>query len=141
MTISADRASGAFFFLFGLAMYFLVIPEYVEVTDEGNLSPNTMPNYISLIIALCGAILILKPTPHQLHNRRFFILTGVYVGILAVGIYAMSLFGFAYVGPILALAIMLIIGERRPLWLGAGFIVMPFVIWFLVTIVLGRALP
>lgn len=141
MTISADRLSGAFFLLFGLAMYFLVIPEYVEVTDEGNLSPNTMPNIISLALAFCGALLVLKPTEHQLQDRRFFIKTGVYIAILAAGIYAMSLFGFEYIGPVLALAIMLMIGERRPLWLGAGVILMPLIIWFLVTHVLGRALP
>ena len=141
MSIAADRLSGAFFLLFGLAMYFLVIPEYVEVADEGNISPNTMPNIISWVIAFCGALLILKPTPHQLQDMRFFIRTGAYAGILAAGIYAMSLFGFEYIGPVLALAIMLMIGERRPLWLGAGVILMPLIIWFLVTVVLGRALP
>ena len=141
MGIPADRVSGAFFFLFGLAMYFLIIPEYVELNDEGNLSPNTMPNIISLVIAFFGAVLVLKPTPHQLQNMRYFVMTGTYIGILAAGIYAMSLFGFEYVGPVMALAIMLIIGERRPLWLGAGVIIMPLLIWFLVTYVLGRALP
>ena len=94
MGISADRMSGAFFLLFGLAMYFLVIPEYVEVTDEGNIAPGTMPNVISWVIAFCGALLVLKPTPHQLQGRRSFVLTGMYVAILAAGIYAMSLFGF-----------------------------------------------
>jgi len=51
------------------------------------------------------------------------------------------LFGFVYVGPALALAIMLMIGERRPIWLVAGFVAMPALIWFLVVQVLGRALP
>ena len=139
--MSADRVSGTFFLLFGLAMYFLVIPEYVEVTDEGNISPSTMPNIISLVIAFFGAVLVLKPTPHQLQDKRFIIKTAGYVAIFAGGIYAMSLFGFETIGPVLALAIMLMIGERRPLWLGAGVILMPLIIWFLVTHVLGRALP
>lgn len=141
MKVSADRMSGAFFFLFGLAMYFLVIPEHVEFSDEGSIAPNTMPNIISLVIAFCGALLILKPTPHPLPEARSFVLTGVYIGIMAAGVYAMSLFGFEFVGPVLALIIMLMIGERRPLLLGAGAVLMPLIIWFLVTQLLGRVLP
>ena len=106
MQLSADRLSGAFFLLFGLVMYFLVIPSFVEVTDEGNISPGTMPNWISIIIALCGAALVLKPTQHETQNLRAFLTTGAYVALLVAGIYAMSLFGFVYVAPVLALAIM-----------------------------------
>lgn len=138
---SADRLSGAFFFLFGLAMYFLVIPAFVEVTDEGNIAPGTIPNWISIVISSCGAALFLKPTGHEIQNARSFLITGAYVAVLIAGIYAMSLFGFVYVGPLLALAIMLMIGERRPLWLGAGAIVMPAIIWVFVIHILGRVLP
>ncbi len=67
--------------------------------------------------------------------------TGAYTALLAAGIYTMSLFGFEYVAPVLALALMLMIGERRPLWLVLGTVVMPLIIWFLVTFALGRALP
>lgn len=141
MQLSADRLSGAFFLLFGLAMYFLVIPTYVEVADEGNISPNTLPNWISIVITLCGAALVLKPTPYQTQDLRHFVVTGAYVAVLVVGIYAMSLFGFVYVAPMLALAIMIMIGERRPLWLFAGAIVMPAIIWFFVEYVLHRVLP
>ena len=141
MSISADRVSGAFFTLFGLGMYFLVIPGYVETVDGGNLSPKTVPNYISLTIAICGALLVLKPTQHQTPSIRAFMVTGAYTALLAAGIYTMSLFGFEYVAPVLALALMLMIGERRPLWLVLGTVVMPLIIWFLVTFALGRALP
>ena len=138
---SADRLSGAFFLLFGLAMYFLIIPTYVEFTDEGNIAPGTMPNWISIIITLCGAALIVKPTGHENQNIRSFLITGAYVAVLGAGIFAMSLFGFVYIGPVLALTIMLLIGERRPLWLVAGFVVMPAIIWFFVIHILGRVLP
>lgn len=147
MQLSADRLSGVFFLLFGLAMYFLVIPNYVEITDEGNLAPNTLPNWISIIITLCGAALILKPTQllkptqHETQNLQAFLITGAYVAILVAGIYAMSLFGFVYIAPVLALAIMVMIGERRPLWLIAGAVAMPAIIWFFVIHVLGRVLP
>jgi len=141
MSASADRISGAFFLLLGLALYFLVIPSYVEVAESGNISPNTMPNIIAIIIAVGGAIMVLKPTDHRTQNLRVFVVTGAYVAVLALGIYAMSWFGFEYVAPPLAFVIMWMIGERRPAWLVAGVIVMPFIIWFLVTYALGRALP
>ena len=141
MSLSADRVSGAVFTLLGLGMYFLVIPGNVETVDGGNLSPSTVPNYISLTIAICGALLVLKPTEHKTPNIHALMLTSAYTAVLATGIYAMSKFGFEYVAPILAFVLMLMIGERRPLWLVLGAIIMPLMIWFLVTYPLGRALP
>lgn len=141
MGLNADRVSGAFFLLLGLAMYFLVIPNYVESVEGGNLAPKTLPNIISLIIAVGGGVLVLKPTEQQLRDPRQIALTGLYVVILATGIYAMSWFGFEFVAPVLAAVLMLLIGERRPLWLVGGAIIMPTIIWFIVTYALGRALP
>jgi len=141
MGMNADRFSGAFFLVLGLAMYFYVIPNYVEHVDEGNIAPATMPNIISLILAFCGAVLVLKPTDFQMRDPALMAKTGLYVAVLVAGIWAMSKFGFEYVAPVLALAIMWFIGERRPLWLVLGVIVMPAIIWFLVTQTLGRGLP
>ncbi|WP_419907795.1 tripartite tricarboxylate transporter TctB family protein [Hoeflea sp.] len=141
MGLSADRASGAFFLLFGLAAYFLVIPAYVEQAEGGNIAPDMLPNAIAIVIAACGFLLMVKPTPQQLPGVRYFALTGAYVFVLAAAIYAMSWFGFIYVAPFLALAIMLMIGERRPLWLAFGALGMPATIWVFVIIILDRALP
>lgn len=141
MRFTADRVSGTLFLALGLALYFLIIPNYVESVTDGNISPDMMPNSLSLILALCGALLVFKPTLHSTQTMRSFAITAAYVFILTAGIYAMSLFGFVYVGPALTLAIMLMIGERRPIWLVAGVVAMPALIWFLVVQVLGRALP
>ena len=64
----------------------------------------------------------------------------LYLAVIAAGLFVMSFFGFVIVAPLLALAIMLLFGERRPLWLALGSLAMPAVIWFLVVQVLGRAL-
>lgn len=141
MTGSTDRASGLFFLLLGLAMYFLVNPNYIESVDGGNIAPSTVPNVVAIVIAFCGGLLALKPTNHSVGNLRSIARTGFYVGILVVGLYAMAWFGFEYVAPVLALAIMWTIGERRPFWLVFGAAGMPALIWFLVTMVLERALP
>ncbi|KIN61787.1 TctB domain containing protein [Sulfitobacter noctilucae] len=141
MSSSSDRISGAFFCLFGLAMYFLVIPVYVETAEGGSLAPNTLPNIISIIIAVSGAFLVIKPTKHQMRDPRRMAITGFYVLLLIAGIYGMSKFGFEFVAPVLAFALMWMIGERRPLWLISGVVLMPALIWFVVTQLLGRGLP
>jgi putative tricarboxylic transport membrane protein len=136
-----DRLSGAFFLIFGLAMFFFVIPEYVENPQGGNLSPKTMPNIVAWMLAICGGLLMLRPTNHVAPDARFFMKTAACVAVLGSAIYAMSLVGFLYVAPVLALVLMLMIGERRLLWLGFGVIGMPTAIWFLVTQLLERGLP
>lgn len=141
MTMSADRVSGLFFMLFGLVMYFGINPNYIETVEGGSIAPSTLPNIISIVLAIAGAFVALKPTDHQIRNPVLMAKTGLYVTLLSVGIWAMSWFGFEYVAPVMALAIMWLIGERRPLWLGFGVVVMPTIIWFLVTQLLGRALP
>jgi putative tricarboxylic transport membrane protein len=141
MVVSADRVSGLFFLLLGLAMYFVVNPSYIESVDSGAISPSTVPNIVSIVIAVCGAFLVFKPSSHQVRDLRGMVTTGFYVGLLVVGLYTMSWIGFEYVAPVLALAIMWSIGERRPLWLAFGVVGMPLTIWFLVIHALGRALP
>ena len=79
----------------------MVIPAFVEVTDEGYIAPSTMPNWLSIIIALGGAALIVKPTYHRTQSFKSFAITGAYVAVLVIGVFAMSYLGFVYVGPVL----------------------------------------
>lgn len=141
MSATADRLSGAFFLIFGLAMYFAIIPAYVEQIDGRKLAPDTMPNAVAILIAVCGGLLILKPTTHHAPDLRHFTIATTFIVLLAFGIYAISWVGFEFVAPPLALVIMLLIGERRAFWLLMGTLVMPAAIWLLVTQVLERALP
>ncbi|PHP65429.1 hypothetical protein CSC94_18895 [Zhengella mangrovi] len=141
MGTMADRISGLFFMALGLVMYFWINPTYIETVDGGNLSPDSLPNICSLILAVAGAFVAIKPTNHHVRNPVLMAKTGLYVALLVAGIWAMSWLGFEYVAPVLALAIMWFVGERRLLWLGLGVVVVPAAIWFIVTQLLGRALP
>lgn len=141
MIVRADRWSGLFFMLFGLAMLYVVIPGYIEDGDAGTLAPATMPSIVSWIIVVCGACLILKPSKHELHDAHQFARAGLYSIVLIVSVYAISKFGFIVIAPVMAFTVMLLIGERRPLWLVLGAVIMPGVIWFLVTQLLDRVLP
>lgn len=141
MKLSADRASGAFFLIFGLALVFGIIPNYVEDPTGGSISPRTLPIAYSCLIALGGFLLIIWPTGHELQDWRYIYRTLLFSAVLGISIYAISWFGFVVVAPFLALTIMLMVGERRPLLLLAGTVVMPAVIWLFVTQFLDRPLP
>lgn len=141
MAASADRMTGAFFLIFGVILYVVIIPIYVEEVDGGWLKPATVPNAIAVVLALCGALLMLKPTQHRVQPRSEFLFAGLYFALLAVGLFVMSYAGFLYSAPVIALAVMLLIGERRLFWLAMGVAGMPLAIWFLVARVLERSLP
>jgi putative tricarboxylic transport membrane protein len=141
MNISADRITGAFFLLFGLALYFMIIPLQVETGESSFLAPDTIPNALSVIIAFCGTLLMIRPADQTPQMMAYFLRTAVYVAVISSSLYAMSVFGFLYVAPVLALVLMLMIGERRPIWIIAGAFGMPMLIWFLVVHVLERGLP
>jgi putative tricarboxylic transport membrane protein len=141
MKTTADRATGGFFLLFGVLLYFVIIPKYVEVADGAWLMPSTVPNAIAVVLSICGALLMLKPTAHRVQNTREMMFAGLYFTLLAAGLLLMSYVGFVYAAPVLALAVMLLIGERRPFWLLLGVVGLPAGIWWLVAYVLERALP
>ena len=140
LTVFADRLSGAFFLLAGLALVFLVIPAFVDDVQDGNIAPATLPVLLSWVIAGGGAWLVVKPSGFRAPPHRQMVRAGLVVGILAGAVGLMSVIGFMLVSPVLALVLMLIGGERRPLWLVAGALVMPALIWFCVAFLLGRVL-
>ena len=84
---------------------------------------------------------MIKPTDHEIQNKRQLLVTAAYVVVLVIALYSISQFGFIYVAPVLALVLMLMIGERRWYWLGLGCLGMPAVIWLLVVQILDRSLP
>lgn len=136
-----DRLSGAFFFLAGLALYFYVIPNFVDHIDYGAIHPATMPSAVAILLSISGAALILKPTDQQPPDAALFLRATMYMAILVGGVVLMARFGFVMIAPPLALVIMLLIGERRPLWIVSGVAVMPFLIWLVIKILLERNLP
>lgn len=138
---NTDRATGAFFLLFGIVLYVAVIPAHVSDMEGGWILPSTIPNATAAILALCGAVLVLKPTVQSIHSAKHFFRAGLYFTLLALGLWAMSYVGFIYAGPAIALVLMLLMGELRPFWIVASVIILPATIWFLVTVVLERSLP
>lgn len=137
----ANRLLGLFFALFGLLLMFVVIPRHTEVIDYGWMRPQTLPNAMALVIAAAGVLLALRPRGAVAMEWGAAGRAAAYLVLVAAGVYLISLFGFKIVAPLIALAIMLLIGERRPLWLAVGAGGIPFAIWLVVPVLLGRPLP
>lgn len=136
-----NRLLGLCFTGFGLLLLFIVIPRHTEVVGYGWMRPQTLPNAMAIVIAGAGAVLALRPRGAVDFEWRRAARAALYLALLAVGVYLISLYGFELVAPLLALAMMVLIGERRPLWLAIGAAGIPFVIWLVVPVLLGRPLP
>lgn len=136
-----DRFCGLFFLLFGLVLFFYLIPTQVETVDYGAIRPKTMPQILTVIIGFFGIVLMVKPSDGTDLQPMPWIKVGTIIAILATGLWLVAQFGFAFVAPPLAFVLMLVTGERRPLWLGLGAAGIPALIWFAVTILLERSLP
>lgn len=141
---TADRLTGLFFLLLGAALYWVVIPAQTETVDSGWVLPQTLPNLTAIIIGLCGASLLVRPSRDSTNTPpdiRTLMRAGATLGLLVAGVWLIGQTGFEYAAAPLALAIMWWIGERRKRWLALGGIMMPALIWFAVVILLDRPLP
>ena len=138
--MAADRLSGLFFLLAGIAMGFLWIPAFVDDVAGGNIAPATLPRALSWLIAGCGAWLMLKPTGFRTVQAVQMGRAASFVVLLAGGVWLMLHFGFAIVSPALSLGLMLMCGERRPGWLFVGVVAVPAMIWICVRLLLDRVL-
>lgn len=141
MKLDTDRIAGLVLASLGLVLLLVVFPIQIEAGDDGSIDPDTVPNAIAAFLVVCGVLLAIKRGEQTKRDVRELMLVLLYLAIIAAGLFAISHFGFLIVSPFLALAIMLIFGERRPIWLALGCLGMPALIWFLVIHVLERSLP
>ena len=140
MSPQTDRIVGLTLTILGLLLLFVIFPIAIEDIEGGSIQPNTLPNALAGFLVVCGIILALKPGRSPKREPKELMMVVFYLAIIAVGLFAMSRFGFVFISPFLGLAIMLLFGERRPLWLALGSLGMPAAIWFLVVQVLERSL-
>ena len=141
MNLETDRIAGLVVATLGLVLLFVIFPIAIEDIDDGSIRPDTVPSAIAGFLVACGILLALKPGENAKSGTHELVMVLVYLAVIAAGLFAMSRFGFAIVSPFLALAIMLIFGERRPIWLTLGAVGMPAAIWLLVVQILERPLP
>jgi len=141
MKLEADRIAGLIVATFGLVLIFMIFPIAIEDIDDGSIRPDTLPNALTGFLVFCGILLALKPGELTTRDPWELLMVLLYLAVMALGLFAMSHFGFVIVAPFLALAIMLLFGEPRPGWLALGCAGMPAIIWLLVVQILERPLP
>ncbi|MEM8812322.1 MAG: hypothetical protein AAGF59_06850, partial [Pseudomonadota bacterium] len=127
-TRSIERMTGAVVAALGLLLFLVVIPYDTETVEYGWVRPDTVPNATAFIIIFCGVLLALRPGGVGATTGRGIGLAIGYLLLVGAAVIAMIWFGFLPVAPVLALALMLAMGERRPLWLVGGVVVLPALI-------------
>lgn len=139
--MSSDRWAGLFFLVLGAGLFAVVIPWQVEQVNYGWLRPRTLPLALSVVIGLCGLALLIRPPGDARPGASHWGRAMLFAGVLGLGLGGVWRFGFLPAAPPLALAIMLLAHERRPLWLVLGAGGMPVLIWLAVEVLLERPLP
>lgn len=139
--MASDRWLGLFFVGFAVLLYAVIVPWQADDLGYGFLRPRTLPRVLAVAIGVCGLLLILRPPGDARPLALPWGRAALFAGVLAAGLLAMTYLGFGWVAPPLALAIMLLAHERRPLWLLFGAAGMPALIWLAVAVGLDRPLP
>ena len=120
MKLESDRIAGLIIATLGWVLLFVIFPVAIEDIEGGSIQPDTLPNALAGFLAACGILLALKPGESSARDPQELMMVLLYIVVMALGLFAMSRFGFVIVSPVLALAIMLLFGERRPIWLALG---------------------
>lgn len=135
-----NRIAGACFVAFGLLLWFVIIPAQTEAADGGHMPPDFMPRICAALMAGGGFWQLVRPRGEIGFDARQGLAVATWLAIVAVGVAAMSQFGFVAVAPVLAAVLMLRTGERRWTWLTIGVLLIPVGVWFGVVKLLGRTI-
>ncbi len=137
----ANRISGLGVAAFGAALLLWIIPTHTETVTSGWITPQTLPRACAIALILLGLWMAVIPGGAVNLDKTEAALVMLVALVSAVAVWAMGKFGFAYVAPVLAAAIIMVIGERRWPWILVGVLGAPSLIWLLVQVILNRPLP
>ena len=136
-----NRLSASFFILLGLSLIYFIFPIEIEKLDYGWVRPQTLPNICASLLIIFGLIQFIFPKGKVVLEFEQILWSGIFVLAAFIALFGFHRFGFIYTAPMFSLIIMLLIGEKRILWLSLGTIVIPFSVWMIVENLLGRLLP
>lgn len=139
--MTPNRLSGIVVAVFGLILLFWIIPQHTETVDYGWLRPETLPIVSAVIAIIASVIHVLFPTGKVDFDLKLARRAGLFFVISLLGLFLMHLLGFLLAAPVMILILMLMIGERRPLWLVTGIVIIPLAIWSTIELLLKRPLP
>ena len=138
--MTAERFLTGAIVIFALLFLFWIIPQQVETVDFGRILPSTVPTIALTILAVAAAVQLFTSKVSIVVDVLVCVRAVLFVGLMVLAIWLMEKFGFEYIAPILALSVMLLIGERRWYWLLVGGCVVPIGVWLIVERLLDRTL-
>jgi putative tricarboxylic transport membrane protein len=138
--MTLNRLSGVFVAVFGFLLLFWIIPRHTEPVDYGWLRPATLPKVTAIVIIVSGIIHALFPSGKAELDVQPATRAGLFFVVSLAGLFAMHHLGFLIAAPLLAMVLMLMVGERRPVWLFAGVVMVPLGIWSSIELLLKRPL-
>lgn len=124
-----------------VVFYFFVMPTQLDQIENARIVPKTVPS-IAIWIIIVAALFQLFSRKISIKLNAVLCLRTLICSLFIIACIAlMDRFGFQFGAPILALGVMLGIGERRLHWLFLGGLIIPLGVWVLVEQVLNRILP
>ncbi len=138
--MSFERIVTGGILVFGLTFLFLVLPQQVETVSFGRVIPATLPTALLWIIAGAAAVQMVTLKDDTAPDAMVVIKAAGLLALMVAAVWSMGRLSFEYVAPVLALILMLFMGERRWYWLLLGGIAIPLGVWLLVERVLDRTL-
>ncbi|MBL1405325.1 MAG: hypothetical protein COC17_01390 [Hyphomicrobiales bacterium] len=139
--INADRLQGVIVLGFGCALLLWLVPAHVTSVPGDPLDPSLFPKVAGWIIATLGLLLVVFARSDSAVPARqevFGILC--FITALVVAALFLPVLGFLPVACGLMIASLLLLRERRPIWAALTLVGVPFFVWFLFVVLLGRPL-
>ena len=141
MRITPNRIAAMVVAIFGLILLFWIIPHHTEAVYYGWLRPETLPIIAAVIAIIASIIHIILPTGKIDFDVKLALRAGLFFVVSLAGLFLMHLAGFLVAAPVIILVLMLMIGERRPIWLVTGIVIVPLIMWSTIELLLKRPLP
>jgi len=139
--MSLNRISGLVVALIGAILLFRIIPHHTETVDFGWLRPATLPTITAIIVFASGIVHFVYPSGKVEFHAPLALRAGLFFVISLAGLFLMHVVGFLVSAPLLVMTAMLLVGERRWLWLISGIVVIPLAMWGSIELLLNRPLP
>ena len=142
MKLSADRIGGGIVVLFGGFLLLYAIPANVRMIDGVMPYPAMFPQIAAWMFIGLGLIqmLFVKTEADFPSGIQFLAFLGV-IFLTLIAVLFVEQLGYLPVMTALMIAVVLLVQERRPLWIAVMIVGFPIGIWLLFEQVLQRQLP
>lgn len=139
--INSDRIQGIVVFGFGAALLLWLVPNHVTSMPGDPLDPSLFPRAAGWLLALLGLAQIIVARPGgSLPARSEVFGFACFIVALVIAALLLPVLGFLPIACGLMIASLVLLRERRPLWAATTLIAVPFLVWFLFTVLLSRSL-